>query len=227
MRVNDFRTLLEGFNDIEEAGTRDPSIDYKEEGKSKADKVIGDITKVTAMVKGTTSEKLTKLSKRYLVLDRATKEFTKRRELVKEEEMRPIFDLLFAAEDAALTRVIETVSLTVQMGKDVEASTTEEEVLDTEKFMGELIQLLDKDLIPVVLKLKEKHTKLEKKVKKGKIGAITQPKMKKESIVHEGVADTLKKYMSQLLKWTQTELMDFDEDFAQIQQNYNGRRPKF
>jgi len=234
MKTNDFRTLLESFNNIEEAGDErvvDPNVEYSEEGSSKIKTANREFSKVTAMVKGTTSEKLTKLCKRYLILDRAAKEFGKRRDDVKEGEIRPIFDLLFAAEDAALTRAIETVSLTIQMGKDVEESTSEKEVFATEKFMVDLMKLLDKDLIPVVEKLREKHTKLDKSTKAGRIGAIAPPKLKKESIresiIREGMMETLKEYMSRLQAWVEASLRDFDKGFENIETQYNGRRPKF
>ena len=220
--MSDFRTLLETFSRISEQDrVVDPNVSYREEGKTKAATAAGDIDKVIAELKGPTSAALTKISKKYLELDEEVKRLTALREESKEKEMREIFGLLFAAEDAAFTRVIDTVSLTVMMKKDTEEVTSEKELFDHEKFLTELATIIDSDLLPTITALADKHTSVKKTVSKGKVGAIMQPKMKEARMMNEAnPMSMVKTYIGKLSEWANLKLSKYDARLDDLRARY-------
>jgi len=197
-----------------------PNIDYEEKGKSKAATARGEIDNVIAYLKGDSSRAITILAKRYSALDKAVKELERRRDEIKEQRIRKIFDIIFSSDDAVYTRIIDTVSFTIQMKKDTEEKTTEKAELDIDKFMVDLAGVIDKDLLPVVKELADKHTKIKKTVTKGKIGAIMSP-VKKQSINEsKDIKSLLMNFTKYISQWVNLKMNIFDKSFNKLKRRY-------
>jgi hypothetical protein len=96
------------------------------------------ITKVIAVLKGSTAGKATKLAKEYEDILVLTKSLEQKLAPLKAKGME-FMDGVFDAEDALMTRVLETAKVTLTASK----KTTRETVkFDKEKFMGKLLELV-------------------------------------------------------------------------------------
>jgi uncharacterized protein YdcH (DUF465 family) len=165
-------------------GARRKDLEYKEKKvKNILDKVIVDI-------KGKESAKFTRLAKAYKEVKDEMDALETIRESLNDEIKEEALEL-FNAEDEVLTRVIETVSLTVQLSK--RGFTTKTDV-NYEKIITDISALVPalKDKITEIVAACTNVTKtprspaLTVKVNEGVIGSITS---------------FAKKFMMNVLKW--------------------------
>jgi arsenate reductase-like glutaredoxin family protein len=138
-------------------------IEYTRTGSTKAKTAAGDFSKITATVSGRISEKFTKLATKFKQID----------SLNKQMQSKMHVEELFLAEDAVLTRYINTKSLAITMSKDQEESEVSTTSFDTSGFVADLYELLDDDLEPVIKKLIEVHTKTNVKIRAAQKGKIS------------------------------------------------------
>lgn len=128
---------------IPEARQPSDTIEY-------TDTVANKIEKVTATLRGHDSAKYTVLANKLEEISRLTTEIKKLQGEVKAETKELIVDL-FDAADAAKTRVVETVSVTLQLSKDPKPT----ETIQYAKVLDALEKHLTPELITVLTRLKE------------------------------------------------------------------------
>lgn len=147
-------------------------IEYTRTGSTKAKTAAGDFSKITATVSGRISEKFTKLATKFKQIDSLNKQMQSLRDEANDEAKMHVEEL-FLAEDAVLTRYINTKSLAITMSKDQEESEVSTTSFDTSGFVADLYELLDDDLEPVIKKLIEVHTKTNVKIRAAQKGKIS------------------------------------------------------
>jgi|APSaa5957512576_1039674.scaffolds.fasta_scaffold28876_2 hypothetical protein len=190
-------------NDLELLEARRPDLKYKEA------KVQGAISKVTVNLESYESGVYTKLAQRYRQLDEETKRLTQARDGLNREVTDRILSY-FDAEDEVLTRVMDTVSMTLTLSKKTTAHpkptiahakmmlTLPEELMEATDFITE-------DMLPSLIKAIElitaKYTTIKEPYEKKP--ALSKPKFK-ESVMEEsdrliGMLDRfVKRYDSKL-----------------------------
>lgn len=171
-----------------------PEVSYSAEEKK------GEITKVVATLNGYQSGKYTKMGRNLLRISRINEKIEKLKEQIKQETRESIAEL-FHAEDAARTRVIDTVGFIFTMTKDPEPSNT----VKYAKVLEELEQHLTPELVTVMEAIKAKYTTTVHKEP-----ALIKVKDKKEVAeegidLSEGVWDQLKafvgKFAQKIMSW--------------------------
>jgi hypothetical protein len=140
--------LLEA--DYDRPYTGSPNVDYTEVGNEK-----GEVTKVVANLTAFMSGKYTRLAKNIQRMQEIAQETLALEAEIKQDGREAIADL-FAAEDAAYTRVVETVSFTLQITKDPKAATT----VQYQKVLNELESHLTPELLQVLEAIKAKFSKV-------------------------------------------------------------------
>ena len=165
-----------------------PSISYSAEMKG------GEITKVTAFLKSYESGRYTKLGRNLLEVEQLEKRVKELKEETKQEARELVADL-FHAEDAACTRVVDTVSFVFQMSKDPKAT----ETVKYSKVLDELETHLTPDLLEVMKTLVAKHTSAP--VQKAASLKATDKAAQTEESIHEGIGDKLTGFFAKLKNW--------------------------
>lgn len=132
--MSDFK-LLQSINEA-----RDPNVTYStKEVKGKLDRVIADLA-------GKQSGEWTRISNQYIELDDSIKQLTLKRDELN-TKLKEKATELFEAEDEVLTRVVETIQLTLTLSKkSVKPSV---EVVDAEA----VVKALSSANLPEKLKL--------------------------------------------------------------------------
>lgn len=159
-----------------------------------AEQSKGMITKVTAFLKSYQSGRYTKLGRNLKRIEwleakvKALKESTK-------QEARELVADLFHAEDAACTRVVDTVSFVFHMSKDPKAT----ETVKYAKVLEELQNKLTPELQDVLETLIKKHT--SDPVQKAPSLKATDKAAQTEESIQEGVGDKLKGFFGKLKAW--------------------------
>lgn len=149
MQINEIFRILEA---------RDPRLDYEEDIVKKT----GEISRLIVTLEGTDSAVMTKLAKKYKKLDDDLKVINDARNALN-QEVKDQFENLFDAEDAYVTRVIETVSITATLAKMMrESDFVPEEKTSWEKVAKEILDMLEGDLLQRAEEIKKMHTKLTK-----------------------------------------------------------------
>lgn len=166
--MNEMRKLI---NLLEARMTDNPDVSYDLEGETKAKTLSGEFSKITATVTGPSSAQFTRLANKFKKIDEFNKEIKQLRDTANAEAKQHIEEL-FDAEDAVLTRYIDTVSLAITMAKDTPEREEEDEVFEAEDFLEELYEMVDDNLVPMIQQLKEKHTKIENTVVSGRKGTL-------------------------------------------------------
>jgi hypothetical protein len=122
----------------------DPDVKYSAEGKK------GAIDKIIVKLKSFKSGEYTKLGRNLVKIDKYEKEIKKLKEEIKDYSKTHIADL-FHAEDAAHTRVVETVGFIFKLTKDPEPS----ETFKYAQILKELEKKLTPELVVVLEELKK------------------------------------------------------------------------
>lgn len=196
----------------------DPNISYEYKGKNKAATLRGEYDSVTATLSGNRSGVFTRMARQFKILDMLAKRTKERRDRLNEDARNAVKEL-FDAEDAALTRYVDTISLSITLAKDTKEETTDESKFDVEGFMNELYNTVNSDLIPVLKALEERYTIIEQKTRKGSEGAIKAIKLKEE--YSDTLLDNLSKFANQFKDVVLTRLEQFDDAVNDIKEKYN------
>lgn len=197
--------------------TDDPNVSYEYKGRTKAATARGEYDSVVATLTGAKSAVFTRMAKQFKILDMVAKRAKERRDRLNEDARNAVKEL-FDAEDAALTRYVDTVSLAITLAKDTKEETTEERKFDAEGFMEELYRTVGEDLIPVLKALEERYTIIEQKTRKGSEGAIKAIKLKEES--EEGLMQKLANFAGDFKDVVMQRLDKFDNKVEQLKTEY-------
>jgi len=184
-----FLNLFEAEDTSYRGKLDDPSVSYSAEMKAG-----GEITKVTAFLSSYQSGKYTKLGRTLNRVERLEARIKKLKEETKADTKDMIQDL-FHAEDAACTRVVDTVSFVFQMSKDPKAT----ETVKYAKVLEELQSKLTPELQDVLETLIAKHTSAP--VQKSPSLKTTDKAGVAEEGIQEGVGDKLTGFFAKLKDW--------------------------
>lgn len=175
-----------------------PDVTYK------AEETKGMISKVTAFLKSYESGRYTRLGRTLKRIEwleakiKALKEQTK-------QDARDLVADLFHAEDAACTRVVDTVSFVFHMSKDPKAT----ETVKYSKVLEELQDHLTPDLQKVLETLVAKHT--SDPVQKAPSLKATDKAAQTEESINEGMGDKLKAFFGKLKAWVDSWGAKYDQ----------------
>ena len=139
-----------------EARAQHDEIEYTEK------KAKGVLDKVIAVLSGNKSGKYTRLAQRYKRVDRLAKLLKKERDELNaaaKEQMAELFD----EEDATLTRVIETASLTLTLSKETGPQKTE--YFDVDGYV-EALEGMVPELAEQIQALRKQYTTINEVTKK-------------------------------------------------------------
>ncbi len=177
----------------------------------------GVIVKVIATLSGSKSAKATVLAKKYKELDDKFKEAKDARDSSNLEITDFILEHFDTIEDAALTRVVQTCQLTLQLSKSEAAQSIE--VVDYEAVCGELTKFLSEELIEVLDGLIKKYTTIEKTT-------ASKPRLtvKTEALIAEaGVVAALKRMLEMFIKNTLARLQRIDTKLEKIAAKFHAQ----
>lgn len=181
---------------------QNPDITYS------AEQSKGEITKVTAFLKSYESGRYTKLGRNLKRIELLEKRVKQLKEDTKQDSRELVADL-FHAEDAACTRVVDTVSFVFQMSKDPKAT----ETVKYSKVLEELQNHLTPELQEVLETLIEKHKSAP--VQKAASLKATDKAATEESI-NEGLGDKLKGFFAKLASWVDQWGAQYDTKLDQL-----------
>lgn len=168
-----------------------------------AEQTKGKLTKITAFLKSFDSGRYTRLGRNLLRIETLTEEIKTLQAETKQEARELIADL-YHAEDAACTRVVDTVGFVFHMSKDPTAAGS----VSYSKVLAELEGHLTPELVSVLETLKAKHTSAPVQkaasLKATDKNAPPAPVQAEESI-NEGMGDKLagffKKVFQEIKAW--------------------------
>lgn len=183
-----YMKLFERAADDYVGKVQSPDITYS------AEETKGMVTKVTAFLKSYQSGRYTKLGRTLKRIEWLESKIKALKEQTKQETRELVADL-FHAEDAACTRVVDTVSFVFQMSKDPKAT----ETVKYAKVIEELQEKLTPDLQNVLEELIAKHTSAP--VQKAASLKATDKAAQTEESINEGVGDKLKGFFAKLKSW--------------------------
>jgi hypothetical protein len=164
--------------------------------------------KAIANLKSYNSQSYTKLAQKLERIKQLSEEVDQLKEEVKAETKEGVADL-FAAEDAARTRIVETVSFIFQMSKNPKETVTPK--------YKDILEELSKSMTPELIKVMEGLKKtMVTTVQKSPTLKVTA----KESI-NEGVWDALKGYLAGFLAKVQAWGTKYDSKLAALKAQAN------
>ena len=176
-----------------------PNVGYDEVADNK-----GDVTKVVANLSSFQSGKYTRLAQNIKRMQDVARETLELESQIKQDAREAIADL-FAAEDAAYTRVVETVSFTLQITKDPKAATT----VQYAKVLDELQTHLTPELVKVLESIKAKFSKvnapkpaaLSHSPKDGGVGYGESVEQVTEAPLFDKMKAFFQKYLQKIQSW--------------------------
>jgi hypothetical protein len=201
-QANEMRGLLklmEKAPQPEYSGPReDPQISYSAETKG------GEITKVVANLRSYESGRYTKLGRNLKRIERLESRIKSLKEQTKQESRELVADL-FHAEDAARTRVVETVSFIFHMTKDPSPVSS----VKYAKVLEELEKKLTPELLEVMQTLVTKHTGAPVQ-KAPSLKATDKADQTEESIMEAGLGEKLKGLFAKVRSWVDSWGANYD-----------------
>lgn len=177
-----------------EARQEGPDVSYS------VKQVKGKVTAVTAKLEKNKSGVMTKLAARYKEVDEQLKLLTEERDGMNakiKEELLEYFD----AEDAVLTRIVETVSLTAQLAKQSQDSTK----VDDSAVVAKLLENATPELAEQIAKLREQCATIVK----AKSPSLTVK-------INEGMFDSIKKAISRFARSVMSWASRYDRKLEKI-----------
>jgi hypothetical protein len=197
---NSMRTIMSLLESRREG---DPNVSYTLAGSTKGETAAGEFSKITATLKGRTSEEFTKAVQKFKQADDLAKKATDLRNQAN-DETKALFGTLFDETDSAYTRYLETVSTSVSWAKATPQSTKITSTLNTPKLIELLEDALDKDLLPLLRSLIDQATDVTTKTSAERIGALKVKDIKpsKTKPVKEGIGDNIQSLVSRLKSWS-------------------------
>lgn len=202
-RISDIRALME---QVAEADYKGP-IEHPDVSYSSVE-TKGEITKVVAHLQSYQSGRYTKLGRNLHRVERLEARIKQIKEEAKGEAKELIADL-FNAEDAARTRVVETVSFTFQLTKDPKAT----ESVQYAKVLKELEDHLTPELVQVMESLKAKYSST---VQKSPALSATDNKATEGFDLNEGVWDQMKAFFAKFVQQIQSWGKSYDAKLAAL-----------
>lgn len=177
------------------------------------------LSRIVVDLEGNKSGPVTKLAKRYMILDRAVKTLSDRRNEANEFLTDKVADYFDEAADALYTRVINTVSFTLTLNK--QEFPEDKKKVNFEKICEELEKLIAEELIEKadeikakIEEIKSKHTEIIPKEKQD----IKKPGLRVK--VNEGILELptklkaiLTSFLSKIKSWAKS----FDKKLASIE----------
>ena len=181
---------------------RDPKGDYEEKLAK------GEIDRVIKTIEGNQSGAFTKMAQEYRDLDNLMEAYTKARDSWN-DTMKGHIEESFDPADKAYTRVIETVSMTITMSKEVE--TKDKDITDWEQVAQGLLEA-----VPELKDHFEKLTGAFTKTIAGKtrIGSLGKPKFKEP--VKESILDFAKSFFGKVMDYVGQWASHYDKKLAKI-----------
>lgn len=189
------------LDELFEARQKHPDINYVEK------KTKGIVDRVIAVLTGNKSGAWTRIAQRYERLDRLQKLLKKERDKLN-LDVKDKIDVLFDAEDALLTRVIETAQLTISLSK---ATTANDVYFDIEGYVEELETLVPhlEDQLKV---LREKYTTVEEIVKSPALRVRLHPKKPEvRESDEDSIFDKFNTFIKKSAKLVYLRLADYDK----------------
>lgn len=187
---------------------REPNLNYTEK------RVKNVLDKVTLELEGKDSAAMSRLTLRYHRLDKAAKLMAEKRNELN-TQMKLVAESLFDAEDAVLTRVIETTSCTIMLTKaEKGADKKPTEKVDYAAIVGELATLLP-ELEARIKTLTKKYTEISE-------AKDTPTQLRVKSKLDEGVLDTIKSWAKSFLAEIKSWGKSYDKRLADIKKQING-----
>lgn len=151
--------------------------------------VKGKLDKITLKLEGNESGNFTKIAKRYKEIDTAVKALEVERNEINDDIKEKFRDYFDEATDTVVTRIIETVSLTMQLSKRTAPEMGKDKV-DYEKAL-----LILGDMLP---ELKEKIDEVKKLCTTA--GTMSVPKSPALSVkINEGLSDKIFTFMRRVM----------------------------
>jgi type I site-specific restriction endonuclease len=120
--------------------------------------VKGVLERVTAELQGNESATFTRLAKRYERLEVSLERMKKAREEMNGRLKESVQDY-FKAEDAVVTRVVQTAQFTLTLAKEVQGKP--KEVVDHEAIAKALIELIPAELQTKIDEIRKQYTKIQ------------------------------------------------------------------
>jgi hypothetical protein len=179
----------------------------------------GAIDKVIVSLDGSQSTKFTKLAKKFKELKEATEELSAKTNALNAEIKDEALDL-FDASDEVYTRIIETVSMTLNISKRQPDSIEKSEKINYEKIITDITALVP-ELTEKIAEIIKANTTVEEKTKVAKSPAL-RVDLKEASNFKEIIAfakRTFKSMLSAIKFWGKTydkKLADIEKRFSQI-----------
>lgn len=193
----------------------DPDISYTMGAKTKKAEVSGDFDSVTAKLSGMKEKIPNKFAAESLQLKTQIEELESKRADI-HKMMGEGANALFDAEDAILTRYIETSKAIVTLTKETQDVTSQEEEIDYPAVLQEIYKLVSKKLIPEIELAIKNNTKIINKVKKGSASRV-MVRGKDQTI------ESLNESDEEIANWAMgyknkvdARMSQYDEDLAQI-----------
>ena len=166
--------------------------------------IKGKLDRVTATLEGADSKSFSLLAKKYIALDDAIKEMTEQRAKLNSEIKDKVVEL-FNTEDEVMTRVVETVSFTVQVAKQSGPGST----VDYANII--------KDLIAMVPDLQEKVEALTKTYTKAT--KARDPALRVDSL-KEGLISNVIGAISKMANEFRTWMFSYDKKLATLKDKF-------
>lgn len=166
--------------------------------------VKGKVERISVKLAGADSKALTTLAKKYVELDESIELLSDQKKLLNTEIKAKVQDL-FDAEDAVMTRVIETVSFSMSLAKQSAAGSSTD------------YEAIVKDLVAAVPKLKDKVdelTKLYTKTTKARDPAL------RVDAIKEGVIKDIFAYIAKQLSSFAAWCTSYDADLADMKARF-------
>jgi|TARA_B110000858_G_C17790217_1_gene469486 hypothetical protein len=187
------------FNDIRnEARLGDhPEVNYTDSETASSTKVVAQLNSYKSGVYTKLAQKLTRLE----AIKAETKELTAEIKQYSRENVADIFD----AEDAASTRVVDTLQFIFTMTKDPKAT----EAPQYKKILEALETQFTPELMAVYTKLKEEMVTVTQKAPALKV-------IKKDESVNEGIGSVFTKIKNAVMSWGQKYDAKLDALKAQV-----------
>lgn len=151
--------------------------------------VKGQVLSITVKLEKNKSSAMTRLASRYKEVDAEMKKLQEERDSMNIKVKSELLEY-FDAEDAVLTRIVETVSLTAQLSKQSQDSTK----VDDTAVIAKLLENATPELAEQIAKLREQCTSIVK----AKSSALT---VKINEGIFDGIKNTIIKFAKSVMTW--------------------------
>ena len=181
---------------------REPDLKYAEK------RIKNALDRVTVELEGNQSGAMSRLTLRYHRLDKAAKLMAEKRNELN-AQMKAVAESLFDAEDAVLTRVVETISCTIMLTK-AERAADKEPTLKTDygSVVAELLRMVP-ELTDKIKDITAKYTEVVE-------AKDTPTQLRVKSKVAEGLMDTVKSWMKSFIAGIKSWCVDYDKRLAAL-----------